>query len=138
MGGHHCKKKNDAFITPLKKAKGLGSAHHGVGHWMAQKITAIVNVPLILWLVFSIVKLQGASYGEFTGWMAQPLNAILMICLVVSVLYHATLGAQVITEDYIHCKAFKMVKLVGQKVFFTALGIACVFSVLKIAFTAGM
>lgn len=130
--------KKDSYAAPLKNAKGLGSAHEGTDHWMKQKITAIANVPLILWLIFSTIGLQGASYAEFTGWLAQPLNAILMILLIISVTYHAKLGTQVITEDYVHSEGFKLVKLIGQKIFFFAIATACIFSVLKIAFTAGL
>lgn len=135
-----CKKNqyDDHYAAPLKKAKGLGSAHHGVDHWMAQKITALVNLPLILWLIWSIIKLQGASYEVFTAWVAAPLHAIFLIVMIVSVMYHAKLGAQVITEDYVSCKAMRLVKLIAQKVFFFGLAVACIFSVLKIAFTAGM
>ena len=136
MSGH-AKKDND-FSSALKKAKGLGSAHEGPEHWAAQKITAIANIPLILWLVFSIVRLQGASYQDFTHWLAMPLHAILMILLVISVLYHARLGTQVVVEDYVHCKCMKTVKLIGMKLFFFAVGVACIFSVLKIAFVAGI
>ncbi len=126
------------FNEPIKNAKGLGSAHHGVEHWMMQKITAIANFPLVMWLIYSIVKLQGVSYTEFVTWQAQPLNAILMILLVISVSYHARLGAQVITEDYISCKCLRMAKIIGQKLFFFALAAAIIFSILKIAFTAGV
>ena len=126
--------KSDSYVAPLKKVKGLGSAHEGADHWMMQKITAIANIPLILWLIWSIISLNGASYDEFTSWLAQPVNAILMILLIISVMYHAKLGTQVITEDYISNEGFKMFKLIGQKLFFFAIGVACIFSVLKIAF----
>lgn len=119
--------------SPLGRARGLGSAKEGVEHWYAQRITAIANIPLILWLVYSVVDLRGASHAEFTSWLAEPLNAILMILTVISVFYHAKLGAQVITEDYIHCEAMKMAKLIGQKLVLFGLAVACIFSVLKIA-----
>lgn len=135
MSGHH---NNDKYQAPLKTAKGLGSAKEGTDHWMKQKITALANVPLILWLIWSIVSLQGASYAEFTGWLSHPVNAILMILLIISVMIHAKLGAQVITEDYVSCECLKMIKLIGQKLFFFAIAVACIFSVLKIAFTAGL
>ncbi len=127
-------KKNDLYVTQLKKAKGLGSAHHGTEHWMTQKITALLQIPLIIWLVWSIVKLQGASYAEFTTWLSYPVHAILMIILVCSVMLHAKLGAQVIVEDYISNKKLKMVKLIGQKILFFGMGVAIIFSILKIAF----
>lgn len=137
MGSHCCGhakvKKDERFVNPLRKAKGLGSAHHGVEGWKAMKLTSIANVPLVLWLVYSVAKLQGASYAEFTAWLAQPVNAVLMILMIVSTFYHAVLGAREITEDYISCPWFKSLKLTGQKLFFFALGAACIFSVLKVA-----
>ncbi len=127
-------KENDLYIAPLKKAKGLGSANHGAEHWMMQKITALLQIPLVIWLVYSVVGLQYASYAEFSAWLSKPLNAILMIILVCSVMLHAKLGAQVIVEDYISNKKLKMAKLIGQKVLFFGMGVAIIFSILKISF----
>lgn len=121
--------------SPLTRARGLGSAHEGLHHWIHHRITALTNIPLVIWLIYNIIALRGASYTVFTEWLAQPVNAILMILLVISVFYHATLGSQVVVEDYIHSKAFKMTKLIGIKLFFLAAAIACIFSILKIAFT---
>lgn len=130
--------KKESLQTPLAKARGHGSAHHGADHWLHQKITAIANVPLVIWLVYSIVDLKGASYAEFTAWLAAPLNAVLMILLIISVLYHARLGTQVVIEDYIASPCLRTAKLIGIRLFFFAIGVACIFSVLKIAFTAGI
>ncbi|GEM_PF-82906 len=126
-------KDNNLYVSPLKKAKGLGSAHEGTEHWMMQKITAVTQIPLIIWLICSIAKLQGASYAEFTTWLSYPVHAILMIILVCSVMLHAKLGAQVIVEDYIANEKLRMVKLIGQKILFFAMAIAIIFSILKIA-----
>ncbi len=131
-------KYKDSFATPLKKAKGLGSAHDGSHHWMMQKVTAIIITPLIVWLIWSIIGLQGASYDEFRFWLAQPANAVLMIILIFSVLYHAVLGLQVVAEDYISSEWFKIMNIIGQKIFIMTLGILCIFSILKIAFTVGV
>lgn len=119
--------------TPLGRARGLGSAKEGTDHWMAQRITAIANIPLMLWLVYSIVSLKGASHAEFSHWLAHPVNAILMILVVISTFYHAKLGSQVVVEDYIHHEGFKMMKLIGMKLFFLAAAVACIFSIFKIA-----
>ncbi len=127
-------KKDNLYVAPLKKAKGLGSAHEGTEHWMMQKITAILQIPLIIWLIYSIIKLQGTSYAEFNNWLAQPINAILMIILVCSVMLHAKLGTQVVVEDYISNKKLKMVKLICHKILFFGMGVAIIFSILKIAF----
>ncbi|MFP4097988.1 MAG: succinate dehydrogenase, hydrophobic membrane anchor protein [Alphaproteobacteria bacterium] len=123
----------DPYAADLKKAKGRGSAHEGTHHWMMQKITAIALIPLIVWLIYSIISLKGASYEEFTSWMSSPFNAVLSILFIITSLYHAVLGNQVIIEDYIACESFKTFKLIGQKLFFFALGVLSIFSILKIA-----
>ena len=89
-------------ITPLARARGLGAAHGGVGHWKLQRLTAMSNAVLVLWFAFSAMALAGAGYEEVRAWLASPVTATLMILLVLSVFQHAPLGLQVIIEDYVH------------------------------------
>lgn len=122
------------LISPLAKARGAGSAHHGSGHWLHQRITAVSNIPLMLWLVWSVVQLPSASFQDVSLWLSQPVNAILMILAVLSTFYHAVLGLQVVIEDYVHCEFSKIVSLLALRLFFVALGVAAIFSVLKVSF----
>ncbi|QQG36099.1 MAG: succinate dehydrogenase, hydrophobic membrane anchor protein [Micavibrio aeruginosavorus] len=122
------------ILSPLARARGAGSAHHGAGHWMRQRITAIANIPLMLWLVWSVVHMQGWGYADVTAWLAQPVNAVLMILAVLSTFYHAALGAQVVVEDYVPHPGFRMGKIIGLRLFFIAAAVASVFSILKVAF----
>ncbi|GJL86047.1 MAG: succinate dehydrogenase, hydrophobic membrane anchor protein [Micavibrio sp.] len=119
--------------NPLARARGLGSAHHGVGNWIRLRVTAVANVILSVWFIWFVKSSIGLDHAEFTGMLANPLNAIAMILLVISVFYHATLGCREIVEDYFHVEWMKISKLVGIYLFFLAAGIACIFSVLKIA-----
>jgi len=122
---------------PISRARGLGAAHDGVNHWKMQRITAIANSILGLWLVYSIIHLAGADYSVIREWLAIPFNAIMMIFFIMSSFYHAVLGAQVIVEDYIHCEWYKITKLVGMKLIYFGLALACIFSILKVAFVSG-
>ncbi|MEK7802692.1 MAG: succinate dehydrogenase, hydrophobic membrane anchor protein, partial [Pseudomonadota bacterium] len=69
------------FKAPLARARGLGSAHSGVHHWMHQKITALANIPLSLWAVWSVTKLAvaGMTYENVFGFLVQPFNAVMML-----------------------------------------------------------
>lgn len=91
-----------SLVHPLKKVMGSGSAKAGVGHWRAQRITAIALIPLTLWLLLVVDGLRGAPYFVFVAFMGSPLNAALLIAWVVAMLYHAQLGLQVVVEDYVH------------------------------------
>lgn len=125
------------LVSDLKKAKNLGSSHSGTHHWLMQRITAIAIIPLVVWAVYSVVGLKNASYLEFTNWLSSPLNAILMSLFIIATFYHAVLGVQVVTEDYISNKGFRLFKIICQKLFFFAIGVASIFSILKVAFAAG-
>ena len=56
--------------SPIARVRGLGAARTGVGHWSAQRLTAIANVLLVLWFVFSTLVLAGAGYAEVRTWLA--------------------------------------------------------------------
>lgn len=94
----------------LSKARGLGSAHSGSQHWLMQRITAIALVFLVIWFVVSVKDavqihgLQGVLYLT-----ASPLNAIALLLLLVTAVYHGSLGVKVIIEDYVHCQVFSRV-----------------------------
>lgn len=118
----------------VARARGLGSAKDGVEHWMAQRVTSVSTLILVVWFVYSLLNGVALDYVTFTAWLQAPLNAILLILFTISVLYHAYLGSQVVVEDYIHNEAFKMVKMIGMKLTFFAAGVACIFSILKISF----
>ncbi len=120
--------------SPLAKARGLGSAKSGLDHWIMQRITAIGNLILGGWLMFVLVTTpELSSYHMAIDWISQPLHAVGMILFVISTFYHAVLGSQVIIEDYVHNEAFKILKLVGQRLVFFAMAITCIFSILQVA-----
>jgi succinate dehydrogenase / fumarate reductase, membrane anchor subunit len=101
--------------APLTRVRGLGSAKDGVGHWWAQRVTAIALVPLTIWFVFSVASLNGADYQAVRDWLASPLAATLSIALIVSVFYHGALGLQVVIEDYVHHRPTELFLLLAVK-----------------------
>lgn len=125
---------NKGLKTYNARVSGLGSAKSGTGHWINQRLTAIANVPLVLWLIWSVTQNDFSDYTLFTLWIAQPVNAVLVILFILSAFYHAVLGTQVVVEDYVHHEGLKISKLVAHRLIFTALAVACLFSVLKLAF----
>ncbi len=122
------------FRTPLARARGLGSAREGTGHWWAQRLTSVALVPLCLWFVAGILGLIGAGHGAAVAWIASPVNAVLLVLLVFAVFHHGQLGLQVVIEDYVHSEWRKVALIVTVKFAALILGLAAVFAVGRIAF----
>lgn len=82
----------------------LGQHSHfrsGVRHWRLQRISAIVLVPLSLWAVIELVPLPAQNYATALEWIHEPLSIGLLLFLVPTLYLHASLGLQVVLEDYI-------------------------------------
>ena len=58
---------------------------------------------------------------------------MLLVLLVVAMVYHSSLGTQVVAEDYIHTPGTRVVVLVLLRLIHIALAVAGVFAVLLIA-----
>ena len=122
-----------SLTTPLARVRGLGSAKDGTGHFIAQRLTAIANIPLVIWFVASAVSLKGATHADYVLWLSSPLAASLMILLVVSVFWHARLGLQVVIEDYVRHEGIKIASLALITLGSVALAVACIVAVLKVS-----
>lgn len=119
--------------TAIGQVRGLGSAKEGVGHWKAQRLTAIANVILVLWFIVQAVGMSGAGYAEWSAWFQSPYHAGMMSLLVISCFYHAKLGVQVVIEDYVHSEGLKVASLVALTLACIGLGGICLVSILMLA-----
>jgi succinate dehydrogenase / fumarate reductase membrane anchor subunit len=118
--------------TPLKQARRLGSAKDGAGHFWLQRMTGAANVALAIFLVWLIVSLAGADQATVKSALARPLVSLALLALVLSGTVHMRLGMQAIIEDYVHGEGAKMVLLVLNTFFATAVALASAFAGMKL------
>jgi succinate dehydrogenase / fumarate reductase membrane anchor subunit len=121
--------------TPLGAVLGLGSAKEGTEHWWLQRVTAIANVPLVIFLVVFILWHLGADRAALMASVKHPLIAIALAMAFLSILWHMRLGMQVIIEDYVH-GSWRIACLLGNVFFTVALGIAALYAILALSFGA--
>jgi succinate dehydrogenase / fumarate reductase membrane anchor subunit len=120
--------------TTLARVRGLGSAREGTGHFWRQRLTALANIPLILFFVGLVVALNGEDHATVTAALSNPLVAIVMILVLASALYHMRIGMQVIIEDYVHGELLKVLLIALNTFFPLVVGAVSVFVLLKLAF----
>ncbi|MEQ1542679.1 MAG: succinate dehydrogenase, hydrophobic membrane anchor protein [Novosphingobium sp.] len=115
--------------TNIGRVRGLGSAHSGAHHWLVQRFTAIGNLVLGLWLLFTLLGLNDLHYATVREWIMRPVPATALGLFVLSTFWHARLGLQVLIEDYVHEHAnkFAVMALLNLATFAgAAFGLLCV------------
>ena len=106
-----------------------------VKHWTLVRLTALMSIPLTLWLVWSVAAHGiAADHATFTSWLQQSWHAGFFALAVLVVFYHTSSGAQEIIEDYVHHESLKKGSILALHAFFTLAALACVFFIFKIAF----
>ena len=126
-----------SYQTPLKEARGKGSAKHGVGHFIAQRVSALALVVLIVWAVYSALKISALSYPGAVAWLQSPFNAVPTALLIGVGVYHMQLGMRTIIEDYIARRFTLSVLLVLNLFACWIIAAVGILSVLKVALTGG-
>ncbi|MCR5873616.1 succinate dehydrogenase, hydrophobic membrane anchor protein [Phenylobacterium sp. J426] len=122
-----------SYRTPLSRARGLGSAKHGVGHWIGERVGAVALIPLTIWAVYAVMRLAALDYYGAVEWISTPLNMTLMVLTLAISFWHMHSGLRVVVEDYIH-KTLTKTGLLLLNLFVCGLaGALAVFSVLKVA-----
>jgi succinate dehydrogenase / fumarate reductase, membrane anchor subunit len=119
--------------TPLHKVQGMGSSHSGTGHFWQERVTSVALIPLSLWFLYAMLGLAGTSEVTALQFLAHPWNALLMAAFVVFSLYHASLGLQVVVDDYIQTPGTKIFLLLLIRFSVIAVGSTCLFAIVRIA-----
>lgn len=121
------------MATPLGRVRGLGSAKRGTETFWRQRLTAVANIPLVIFLIVSVAANAGADYETARAYFAQPLVALLMLALVLSASVHMRIGLKEIIEDYVHGRLAKVAAILLATFFALGIGLTSAFALVKIS-----
>jgi succinate dehydrogenase / fumarate reductase, membrane anchor subunit len=122
----------NSLRTPLSRARGLGSAKSGVGHFIQQRASAMFLALLLPWFALSIILGTDSTYSSTQTWLAQPFNAAGTLLLVLTGVFHMRLGLQTVIEDYIHKPMTRTLCMLANTAIPAILAVVAALSVAKI------
>ncbi len=120
--------------TPLSEVRGLGSAGGGTAEFIAQRVTSVALLFLLIPFLVLLVALNGEPHRRVVELIANPFVAMMLVAGIAVTIVHMRVGMQVIVEDYVHAELPKFALLIGNWLFAWGVGLVAVFAVLKIAF----
>jgi succinate dehydrogenase / fumarate reductase membrane anchor subunit len=123
------------YRTSLARVRGLGTTRGGTEHFWLQRLTGLANLILLVFLIFTVIRLAGEPYAVMRAYFASPFAVIPALALAISAPYHMRIGMQVIIEDYIHGEA-KMPLLILNTFFAAAVALTCIVSLIKLSLGA--
>ena len=73
-----------------------------VAHWWYQRLSAVILVGLLVWLIMALWGSMALSYDSLLRWLTSGINRLLLAGLFGMVFWHGYLGAVVVIDDYVH------------------------------------
>jgi succinate dehydrogenase / fumarate reductase membrane anchor subunit len=71
-------------------------------HWRLQRISALIMIPVVIFALFYIVNITSISYLQLIDDLSSMSGFLISILFISFILFHSSLGLEVIIEDYIH------------------------------------
>ena len=96
-------------------------------HWLMQRVTAIILVPLSLPLLVFLDHCMNAPYQQTVAWLHSPLNRLSIGIWLIVVSCHAAMGLQVVIEDYVAKQGLQGMLIRAINISFLLLAVAALF-----------
>ena len=88
-------------MKPSKRKHSIGT-EKGTGHWRWQRVSALLLIPLSIWLIVSFSNVVYSEYDESLGWASPPLSGFFLGLTLIYLLFHGHLGIVSVIDDYVH------------------------------------
>ncbi len=125
---------NPQYRSAARRVRGLGAAHTGTSHFIAQRVTSVALLFLSIFFVAIVVGLLGRNHAAVVQILGSPLVAVPMLLFVGATIYHMWIGMQEIIIDYVHDDIPKFAVLLANSFFCIVVGIVCGFAIFKLSF----
>ena len=95
----------------------------GLRAWTLQRVTALLVLGLLVWLVGAMLISPPADYEQWRAMVARPATSAAFAILFAAVLLHAWVGVRDIVLDYVHAPAARALVLAVTAGTLSAIGV---------------
>lgn len=106
----------------------------GTGTFIRQRVTGLLNIVLVGFLIWLVVTLVGADRAGMVAAFSNPVVALLALVLFGSAFVHMHIGMGEVIEDYVHEPRLHSLAKVTNTVFTLIVAAIAAISVLVLAF----
>ena len=92
-------------------------AHYGLRDWLAQRVTAVIMSVAILILAVALLVCRPDGFEAWRDFVLTGWVRLLLMLTIVSLVWHAFIGARDILMDYIKNDMFRLFKAVAVIVY---------------------
>ena len=76
-------------------------------HWKFQRISALIMIPVIIISVSYLINITSLTYDELILDLGSTSVKIIGSFFIGFILYHSSMGLEVIIEDYVHTEGIQ-------------------------------
>ena len=76
-------------------------------HWKLQRISAIIMIPVVILSLLYIINISSIPYGQLIEDLSSISGFTLSVAFIGFILFHSSMGLEVIIEDYIHTETIQ-------------------------------
>ena len=110
-----------------------GDAKAATRHFMTQRITGLINIVFLGFLLFIIVRLGGQDRADMVSVIGNPLIGLPFAVLIAIVAVHMRNGMRDTLEDYVHGRMFSLAMLLNT-LFCLLVAVAAIGAIAKLVF----
>ncbi len=111
-------------------------SNNGTSHFKQQRLTAMANVPMVMFLLWFIVSHLGAARADVVASVGNPVVAILLVATMISMLWHMWLGMQMVIEDYLINSSMFRIAMLANTVFAATMAVLSLYAIYKMSFAS--
>ena len=106
----------------------------GLTHWRWQRMSAVAVLVLMAYFVFVVATIGSLDYAAARAFLATPHQALALALLVIIGVFHGTLGAHVVIEDYVPVKSGRHALILTVNIIMAIIAGASLIAIASIVF----